>query len=92
MPYIKQSDRERYDVPILVLTNKLVGQSCGDLNYVLTKLIHQFVPAPLSYKSLNEVIGVLECAKLELFRKVVAPYEDIKRAETGSVSNLDWQI
>jgi hypothetical protein len=33
----------------------------------------------------NEAIGVLECAKLELYRRVAAPYEDEKIAESGDV-------
>jgi len=34
---------------------------------------------------INEVIGVLECAKLELYRRVAAPYEERKRIENGEV-------
>ena len=37
------------------------------------------------YAHLNEAIGVLECAKLELYRRVAAPYEDEKIAESGDV-------
>jgi len=31
----------------------------------------------------------LECAKLELYRMIAAPYEDTKIKENGSVSDLD---
>jgi len=34
-------------------------------------------------------MGVLECAKLELYRMVAAKYEDKKRLENGAVSELD---
>ena len=34
---------------------------------------------------LNAAIGVLECAKLELYRRVVAMYEDGKIKENGDV-------
>jgi hypothetical protein len=37
------------------------------------------------YAHLNEAIGVLECAKLELYRRIAAPYEDRKMGETGEV-------
>jgi len=30
-------------------------------------------------------VGVLECAKLELYRRIAAPYEDEKIVETGDV-------
>ena len=41
--------------------------------------------SPLYYEWINEVIGVLECAKLELYRRVAAPYEDDKRLQNGDV-------
>jgi len=34
---------------------------------------------------INAIIGALECAKLELYRRVAAPYEDDKIAENGDV-------
>jgi len=33
----------------------------------------------------GDAIGALECAKLELYRRVAAPYEDTKIAENGDV-------
>jgi hypothetical protein len=38
-----------------------------------------------SYFSYNEVVGVLECVKLEMYRRLVAPYEDRKCKENGDV-------
>ncbi len=31
----------------------------------------------------NALIGVLESAKLELYRRMIAPYEDVKMKENG---------
>jgi hypothetical protein len=42
----------------------------------------------LRYAHLNEAIGVLECAKLELYRRVAAPYEDEKITESGDVYSV----
>jgi hypothetical protein len=39
----------------------------------------------LTYETLNAVIGVLECAKLEFYRRVAAPYEDTKIQQNGEV-------
>lgn len=87
MPYIKPELREVWDVAILSLA---YVSSTGDLNYIITKICHQYIQSfGLEYKSINEVIGVLECAKLELYRMIAAPYEDGKRKETGSISELD---
>lgn len=58
----------------------------GELNYAITKLIvDYFDRTKPDYAGINEVIGVLECAKLELYRRVAAPYEDTKCAENGDV-------
>jgi hypothetical protein len=39
----------------------------------------------LRYAHINEAVGALECAKLELYRRVAAPYEDEKMKESGDV-------
>ena len=84
MPYIKEKDREKF-YPIF--TNP--GTE-GELNYAITALIHKYIiKLGVSYSVLNSVIGVLECAKLELYRQVVVPYEDIKKSENGCVSKLE---
>ena len=57
------------------------------MNYTITKLIGE-VYGPiekLHYHSFNEIIGMLECCKMEFYRKQCAPYEDIKLKENGSV-------
>ena len=91
MPYIKSEDRTLYDRQIAELVEKLGAGvvNPGHLNYVITKLIHECLPARLSYAHLNEMIGVLDCAKMELYRMVAAPYEDYKREVNGNISDLD---
>ena len=79
MPYISKRQRE-------ILDNKQ-DEPCaaGELNYAITKLIQQYLPKPPRYDNYNEVLGVLEAVKLELYRRMVAPYEDTKIAENGDV-------
>lgn len=58
----------------------------GELNYLITKLVDSFLMmSGVSYTSINAAIGALECAKLELYRKVASPYEDKKERENGAV-------
>lgn len=85
MPYITQDRRKRFDYDILSLFKFIENE--GDLNYCITKLCHLLIKRKwgLSYKTLNKVIGVLGCVKLELYRKVTAPYEDIKENENGPI-------
>jgi len=62
----------------------------GELNYLITKLCHDFVQAQgVSYCTFDIVVGALECAKLEFYRAVVGPYESQKKSENGPVSELD---
>jgi len=85
MPYIEQG-KLRKELAI----GKREPQCFGELNYVISNKVHQFIKRiGVSYGSLNSAIGVLECAKLELYRIVAARYENKKRIENGSVSDLD---
>jgi len=95
MPYIKQKDRKELDAHIRdlarVVAQESIGnneQSCGRLNYAITKLMHlvlEFRHNRVGYAEYNELIGMLECAKLELYRRSVANYEDEKILENGDV-------
>jgi len=80
MPYIKPKDRAA------ILLNETNIKTAGDLNYFITTIVNWYINEHgKSYSTLNEVIGVLECAKLELYRRIVAPYEDTKIDQNGDV-------
>lgn len=58
----------------------------GELNYAITKLIERYrALVGDSYGTFNNIVGVLECAKLEMYRRVAAPYEDFKKEVNGDV-------
>ena len=79
MPYVKKSDRTRLD-------EGGDAETPGELNYIITKTVDAYLNRmPPNYANFNEVMGVLECAKLELYRRIVAKYEDTKIAEYGDV-------
>jgi hypothetical protein len=80
MPYISQQRRSQLD------HNKSNATGPGDLNYQITKLCNDYLNryGP-SYNAINEVIGVLECAKIEFYRRVAVPYEDLKISENGDI-------
>lgn len=83
MPYIKQEHRENS-----------YPQSAGELNFFISRLINNYLlnNSVVSYAHLNEVIGVLECAKLEVYRRIVAEYEDKKLEENGDVFSIrHWE-
>jgi len=86
MPYITREARGAVDAALAAVDVRLPGE----LNYAITRLVHRYLQREkVSYARLNEVVGVLEAAKLELYRTVVAPYEEEKRREHGRVSDLD---
>ena len=88
MPYILPKSRINIDKCLKDLVS-----TPGALNYAITKLCHYYVENfGRNYRILNEVIGVLQCAMLELYRQVAAPYEDQKKLENGPVSELDTDI
>jgi hypothetical protein len=80
MPYVNAEARERLD-------KGGKPSTAGELNYAITQLVDDYLvlKGGIRYAHLNEVIGALECAKLELYRRVAAPYEDQKLKETGDV-------
>ena len=60
-------------------------KSSGELNYCFTHKVLEYLPQHPSYSDFNAAIGALECAKLELYRRMVVPYEEQKREQNGDV-------
>lgn len=81
MPYIFKGARR-------LLEKKSGATNAGELNFEVTTLVSHYIkkqPLRATYASINEAIGVLECAKLELYRRVAVPYEDRKIEQNGDV-------
>jgi hypothetical protein len=79
MPYISKIKRQKLDID-------LAPESSGELNYVISDLIGRYLcQKGLNCDSINEVIGVLECCKMEIYRRIASPYEDKKRKLNGDV-------
>ncbi len=84
MPYIKQDNRHTFESHIQNLAAD--AENAGDLNYIVTKMIHLYIKKKgLNYANCNEVIGMLECSKQELYRVLVGRYEDEKIVQNGGV-------
>jgi len=88
MPYIATDRRRRFHHAGLPRLMDEIAQGCtpGDLNFLVTTLCVGYLQSrDMSYTFLNDVIGVLEAAKLEFYRRAAAPYEDGKIAANGDV-------
>jgi hypothetical protein len=55
------------------------------LNFAITRLIQVYLGDGPNYQRFNDALGAIEGAKLELYRRRVAPYEDGKVIENGDV-------
>jgi hypothetical protein len=78
MPYIDPKDRD--------VNAAHYPHNAGELNYAITLLIRDYFRSNGGrYQQINDIIGALEGAKAEFYRRVVAPYEDIKIRENGDV-------
>ena len=94
MPYLQDpTHRAR------LITGSSLPQSAAELNFLICDMVDSFLNRQgLTYAHVNEVMGAIECAKLEIHRRVAAPYEDQKAAENGDVfhvapptADLEWQ-
>ena len=80
MPYIKPEDRKKFRLEDTIPTTE------GELNYCITTLCLNYLKNKTkNYATLNGIIGVLSCAQIEFYRKIIADYENIKIAESGDV-------
>lgn len=96
MPYIIQEKRHALNPHIEALYHELVGLEAdddnnnfeGNMNYTITRLLRMVYGD--SYTEINSAIGMLECCKLEHYRKQAAPYENQKLFENGDVKAHDF--
>lgn len=86
MPYICPTDRLVIDNDLMEDGISWTPENAGELNFLVSTFIANYIRAKgLKYAVVNEMIGALECAKLELNRVIIGPYEDIKIQENGPV-------
>lgn len=79
MPYLDHKDRDRLEAG-----NPMRGP--GDFNYLVTLLVKRYArDMGESYQTYNDILGALEGAKLELYRRKISGYEDRKISENGDV-------
>jgi hypothetical protein len=93
MPYIKKEDRKPYNESIsrLALATQDFGNNSaaidGHLNFIISEFLCQALDLSHrpKYSKINLALGVLECVKQELYRRIAAPYEDNKIDANGDL-------
>jgi hypothetical protein len=63
----------------------------GELNFAITSVCLDYAAEfePANYQVFNDIIGALEAAKLEFYRRMVVPYEQHKAELNGDVYPQD---
>jgi len=80
MPYVKPHVREDLKADDRDPLNP------GELNYQLTLVCNEYIRTNgVCYQTFNDIIGALEGAKLEIYRRLTGGYEDQKIKENGDV-------
>jgi len=68
---------------IIQLMQELKVSADGDLNYLLYKFCRTNVGP--SYNNYKNFVGELDCCMREIYRRLIAQYEDEKIIENGDV-------
>jgi len=82
MPYIKKKRRKECDKVVDAMIDSDILAD-GDLNYILYKYCK--VNVTPSYNNLKNFCGELRQCATEIERRILAPYEDLKKEENGDV-------
>jgi hypothetical protein len=86
MPYITKDARNFWKEELNALLEYVTSNTpVGELNYLITKILLKALGKSPNYERYNAIIGVLECCKLELYRRQIVPYEEKKIKENGKL-------
>lgn len=89
MPYVDRETRALVDAELNALIDIILDhpdlKRDGLLNYCITRLITADNGRKSGYYHFNRKIGILECAKQELYRRLISKYEDTKCQLNGEV-------
>ena len=78
MPYLNKEEKYKNSLGKL--------STCGHLNYSFSETIKEYISQnKLNYQTFNDIVGAMECCKMEVYRRLISPYEDEKILENGDV-------
>ncbi len=90
MPYIPPEERQELYPLISKVAGEIqaavesgIGKRGGEVNFVICTLVDMLYDR--NYTELSAAIGDVECAKLEIYRRLLSNYEDQKIVENGDV-------
>lgn len=85
MPYIKKEKRWEFFEDLENLSDKI--ESVGDLDYCITTICKNFMKknGGVRFENLAKIAGTILFVILENYRRIAAPYEEIKKVDNGDV-------
>jgi len=89
MPYtLKENRTERMKAAIAALVDDIKVK--GDLNYTVCEIVGQLClrDGGISYTSTSNWIDGVHGAEAELRRRLLGPYEDLKKEQNGDVESF----
>ena len=97
MPYIAPELRDGIDdvidAAIEDIRDRIApSDMIGTANYAVTRMVTGLLHPEVGgwrYRSLAEVVATLEAAKLEIYRRLVVPYEDRCIDKNGDLLELE---
>ncbi len=90
MPYVTEDKKVYLGKSPSLWESDTLNEAVGELNFRISALIDCFIYTyGKKYAVMNGAIGALECAKLELYRRIVADYEDKKMLENGDIYSVE---
>ena len=97
MPYTSEERRaavrQNLDAVISQINSYPDSDWDGELNYAISYLVGRTM-APFGkwrYHFLARAVAVFECAKLEFYRRLAAPYEDKAILKNGDIGPYEQQ-
>jgi hypothetical protein len=85
MPYIAQDDRDGFE-EFRGVVSGIEPKTAGEIQYMIAVIVAEFMKnSDYRYQNMNDVMGALNGANLEFYRRYVAPYEDECIAKNGDV-------
>lgn len=89
MPYIKKTDREKYERSLDSLVRHLpedITTLAGEFNYVVSSLAKRYINKHgEKYARYQALLGAMDLAKMEVYRRFVLPYEDECIRKNGDI-------
>ncbi len=94
MPYVLPEVRERLDKDILS------AQNPGELGYTVAMLIDAYIfrnsrdpeKPEFWFKDVAELMGTIESIKMEVYRRVVVPYENYQLNRAGDCFRQNTRV